>query len=76
MKILLMVAWAFAHNYRYIARKTQIPARYCILKNCHNCARSFNHDFETRASRAVCTAMYHQAGCCVFYIKRSKGVLF
>ena len=64
------------HKYRYIARKTPIPTRYCILKNCHNCARSFNHNFGTRASRAVCTAMYHQAGCCDFYIKRSKGILF
>ena len=77
MKILFMlVAWAFAHKYRYIARKTPIPVRYCILKNCHSCARSFNHNFGTRASRAVCTAMYHQAGCCDFYIKRSKGILF
>ena len=77
MRILcLLVALASAQNYRYIARKAPIPTRYCILKNCHNCARSFNHNFGTRASKAVCTAMYHQAGCCDFYIKRSKGILF
>ena len=77
MKIFLMMfVWTFAHTYRYIARKNPIPTHYCIVKNCHNCARSFNHNFGTRASRAVCTAMYYQAGCCDFYIKRSKGIQF
>ena len=78
MKIISILALlvALASAYTYKPLKKRIPARYCIVKNCHNCARSFNYNFGTRASRAVCTAMYHQAGCCDFYIKRSKGILF
>ena len=78
MKIISMLALlvSIASAYNYIPMKKAIPTKYCIVKNCHNCARSFNHNFGTRASRAVCTAMYHQAGCCDFYIKRSKGILF
>ena len=55
---------------------TKIPANYCILKNCHNCYRAINNDFGGKQSRVVCSAMYHQPGCCDFYIKRSKGILF
>ena len=72
--LVLLVSLASAH--RYQALKKPIPTKYCIIKNCHNCARSFNYNFGTRESRAVCTAMYHQPGCCDFYIKRSKGILF
>ena len=73
---ILIFADASAYNYRFEPYTKPIPAKYCIVKNCHNCARSFNNDFGTRESRAVCTAMYHQPDCCDFYIKRSKGTLF
>lgn len=55
---------------------TKIPTNYCILKNCHNCYRAINNDFGGKQSMVVCSAMYHQPGCCDFYIKRSKGILF
>ena len=63
MKNISMLALlvAFASAYYYVPMKKPIPAKYCIVKNCHNCARSFNFNFGTRASRTICTAMYHQA---------------
>ena len=75
MKIISLLYLSVA-SYVYRPIQYRIPAKYCIIKNCHNCARSFNFNFGTRASRAVCTAMYHQRGCCDFYIKRSKGYQF
>ena len=53
----------------------EIPLKYCTVKNCHNCARSINYGFGNRDSRVACTSMYHQKGCCDFYIKRSKGMV-
>ena len=55
---------------------TKIPTNYCIVKNCHNCYRAIKNDFGGKQSMVVCSAMYHQPGCCDFYIKRSKGILF
>ena len=60
----------------YKPLETEIPVKYCIIKNCHNCYRMFHFNFGTEVSRRVCTTMYHQAGCCDFYIKRTKGTLF
>ena len=76
MLLYLLIAFASAGTYQFHPYNKSIPTKYCILKNCHNCARSFNYNFGTQESRAVCTAMYQQAGCCDFYIKRSRGILF
>ena len=45
---------------QYKAMTKAILQKFCIIKNCHNCARSFNNNFGKRATRAVCTAMYRK----------------
>ena len=53
-----------------------IHPKYCIVKNCYNCARVFNYDFGTEEQRYVCQSMLRQKGCCDFYTRKSKGILF
>ena len=53
-----------------------IHPKYCIVKNCYNCARVFNHNFGTKEQRYVCQSMLRQKGCCDFYNRKSKGILF
>ena len=53
-----------------------IPVKHCKLTNCHNCAQAISSNFGGKQSRIICSVMYHQPGCCDFYIKRSKGILF
>ena len=59
-----------------ISYEMPIPVQHCKLTNCHNCARAINNNFGGKQSKIICSAMYHQPGCCDFYIKRSKGILF
>ena len=76
MKILKVFVPIIFSTKAYEPMETEIPVQYCIVKNCHNCYRMFHYNFGTEVSRRVCTTMYHQAGCCDFYIKRTKGTLF
>ena len=76
MLLYMLIAFASAGTNQFQPYTKSIPIKNCALKNRHNCARSFNHNFGTQESRAVCTAMSHQAGCCDFYIKRSRKILF
>ena len=53
-----------------------IDQKYCIVKNCHNCARAFQKDFGSKSQRYVCGVMLRQKGCCDFYTRKSRGILF
>ena len=76
MKVMKLFSQMMALTAAYEPMKTEIPVKYCIIKNCHNCYRMFHYNFGTEETRRVCTAMYHQPGCCDYYIKLSKGILF
>ena len=76
MKIVKVFVPIILSTKAYEPMETDIPVQYCIVKNCHNCYRMFHYNFGTEVSRRVCTTMYQQAGCCDFYIKRTKGTLF
>lgn len=53
-----------------------IDQKYCIVKNCYNCERVFQKGFGSKSQKYVCGVMLRQKGCCDFYIRKSKGILF
>lgn len=72
MKFIMIVSVLFA----LCTADMVIHPKYCIVKNCYNCARVFNHNFGTKEQRYVCQSMLRQKGCCDFYNRKSKGILF
>ena len=73
----------FLQIYKYLfvfgllqVNSLEIDHKYCIVKNCHNCARVFQKGFGNKNQKYVCSVMLRQSGCCDFYLRKSKGILF